>query len=1326
MPSALSTALAPPTHTWHPPTCPPPEVSVIIRTYNDPADWLRGAVDSALAQTGVTVEVILVDDGSSQTPHRFTDPRVGLLRLYYNAGLASARNEGESRARGEFVRMLDSDDALPPGALAAQVAALRDNPKAQVVAGRLELYDDPQAEWVQDKWLREAWDGDPKTLARALLADPRTLVPGPGLLWRRGWAPPVPIDFVTGDDAAFYRQSLAAEPEPEAIVWLDQSVLRYRNRDDSLSGGEDNPAHRFWRRETARRCELSMDLARYTTVAAEPPERPLKLAILDEEWISGGAQWSLAQMACHLDRRLIEPVFLSGSDSALTRWLGDQGHDVRVMPAGSRFEAWVEQQLASERFDLLDVTWAAYLVTPRMRELVPAVCAHAQSTDLSYAQLRQEDGRARRFDRVIAVSDDVLRAHPHLGQRGVVIPSPVDADRLRRAAWMRPLVRQALGLGLDETVVLWSGRLNGDRKRADALKELIDGCAGLGVRFLVAGHLPDVADYQPIRDEWADWFRAHGAVWVDGLWPMDMPGMYAAADVYLSTSELEGLSLSMLEAMAAGCVPVVTDVGGVRQAVDDGLTGWIVPLRQGRADVGALRAALARVVSLNSEEGEAIRRRARHAAVARFDVRNCARQHTLVYLEAASQRPSRVVGHSGEDLAAALTEQRLGTGEALVRTGDGRMVGRVTREFAEGLVPSDAAWLPPTCAVPEVSVIIRAYDSNPDWLTQAVDSVLGQTGVTVEVILVDDGSAKPAKWRPDARCGYLRLPYNQGLAAARNAGVARARGEFVRLLDSDDELPDGALAAQVATLKAAPRARMVAGRLVTFEAPEVEWGQQVALRELWNGQPGTLTQLVVDHPKALVPAPSVMWRRAWAPPEVTIDFETADDTAFYRQALAAELAHGNRRALVWVEHDVLRYRQHEGSNSGGEASPHAAFMRRETERRVAYGRRLARHEVLARQASRPLRIMYLDWMLGAGGAQWAVAQVARHLDRRLAQPIWLVAYESRMADWLRAGGVEVRVRPDNAPSYHQWIEQQVDQLKPDVIDTAWVSDLVTPKVVKQVPLLCAHAQSTLLTYAMLGASQGLWEHYHRFLAVSRDVLTANPHLTPRSVVIPPPVDCARTRQAMRRRRLVRGALGLGADEQVVVWSGRRAGTEKRTDVLREIVEAEPGVRFLIAGAIQENLAHREAMAEDWRAWAAGHNVVWLDGVHPMEMPALMAAGDFYLSTSELEGMSLALLEAMAAGLYPVVTEVGGVRESVDDGLTGSIVPLVAGHVDGPALLSALRGAMEQSAEHLSLAARRIRRAATRFDVRESARRHALVYHQLDPYEGEDPANGSLS
>jgi succinoglycan biosynthesis protein ExoO len=103
------------------PEAPParPDVSFIVATYNA-ALFVRQAIQSALDQRGATIEIVVVDDGSTDaTPDivqamALADPRIQLLRRATNAGPSAARNEAMARAQGHWLAILDGDDLVLP------------------------------------------------------------------------------------------------------------------------------------------------------------------------------------------------------------------------------------------------------------------------------------------------------------------------------------------------------------------------------------------------------------------------------------------------------------------------------------------------------------------------------------------------------------------------------------------------------------------------------------------------------------------------------------------------------------------------------------------------------------------------------------------------------------------------------------------------------------------------------------------------------------------------------------------------------------------------------------------------------------------------------------------------------------------------------------------------------------------------------------------------------------------------------------------------------------------------------------------------------------
>src|SRR3989344_7717878 len=109
-------------------------VSGIMPVYNGAAT-LAEAIDSVLAQTFRDFEIILVDDGSTDTTPEVVKRYRGKLRYYHiaNCGGADARNYGVSKSNGKLLAFLDADDRWHPEKLARSVEAIHTNRDAAMV-----------------------------------------------------------------------------------------------------------------------------------------------------------------------------------------------------------------------------------------------------------------------------------------------------------------------------------------------------------------------------------------------------------------------------------------------------------------------------------------------------------------------------------------------------------------------------------------------------------------------------------------------------------------------------------------------------------------------------------------------------------------------------------------------------------------------------------------------------------------------------------------------------------------------------------------------------------------------------------------------------------------------------------------------------------------------------------------------------------------------------------------------------------------------------------------------------------------------------------------
>jgi glycosyltransferase involved in cell wall biosynthesis len=132
---------------------------------------------------------------------------------------------------------------------------------------------------------------------------------------------------------------------------------------------------------------------------------------------------------------------------------------------------------------------------------------------------------------------------------------------------------------------------------------------------------------------------------------------------------------------------------------------------------------------------------------------------------------------------------------------------------------------------PLISTIIPCHNGER-YLAEAIESVLGQTYRTVEVIVIDDGSTDRSSEVAQSFRGVIRChrQAHSGSAAARNLGLDLARGAFLAFLDADDLWPEDKLQRQLAAFESDPSLEIVAGHAEQFVSPELSDSAKAKVR----------------------------------------------------------------------------------------------------------------------------------------------------------------------------------------------------------------------------------------------------------------------------------------------------------------------------------------------------------------------------------------------------------------------------------------------------------------------------------------------------------------
>ena len=213
-------------------------VSVIIPTHNR-AGIIGAAIESVLAQSYRDIEVVIVDDGSTDDTRAVVERYGWPVRYVHqpNGGVSSARNFGFRHARGEFIALLDSDDAFLPWKIQAQVEMLKAHPEVGMVWTDMSAVD-PDGRVVEDRYLRTMYD------AHALANIERVLERTPSLDQRWSAAPPEVATAPTYKGDLFSSMLLGNLVHTSTVLLRRERLRRVGGFDTSLlHSGEDYEFH---------------------------------------------------------------------------------------------------------------------------------------------------------------------------------------------------------------------------------------------------------------------------------------------------------------------------------------------------------------------------------------------------------------------------------------------------------------------------------------------------------------------------------------------------------------------------------------------------------------------------------------------------------------------------------------------------------------------------------------------------------------------------------------------------------------------------------------------------------------------------------------------------------------------------------------------------------------------------------------------------------------------------------------------------------------------------------------------------------------------------
>jgi glycosyltransferase involved in cell wall biosynthesis len=634
------------------------KVTVIMPIFNS-ALYLREAVDSILSQSHTNLELICIDDCSTDESlallKSYTDSRLKIVALSKNGGVSHARNTALELATGDYIAFLDSDDIAHPDRLEKQISFLEKNPEADGVFARVRLidvYGNPSERWLDDENYLTESDIRNTIATRNCLSQPAACFRATSLLpYRYSYAHPDSEDW-----ALWIRMVM----DGKRLFKIDEALVDYRIRASSETGrSNQSPIVKMIRFRTIFLQETPQaQMQSEHIVRMKVALRTDKSSAITEQWLKRPARlimkiWRanpvllcfrfvqfllLLRRIKNYDRIFFFPFYHVGGAEKVHASI------VQAMNSGKNLVLFTKKSDNSGFQNLFashaqceniwEMCWYPGLKSFAAKRLAKAIEAKKELVLMSsnsvffYQMLAHLNGDNHTIDLIHAF------VHPEepgpekwsipvldkISHRVFISEKAIEDARLqykklgieesflKRIVLIRNFVdlpsafhQKTIG---DNAKLIYVGRGTAEKRvhlAASIAKELNTSITMIG--DVEAAVPPDLKPYCTFKGILTNENSVYEEI--------------NQADVLLLTSSREGLPMVIMEAMACGVIPICTAVGDLPNVIQHEKTGILLPV-SGESQIISMAAQAIRKLQLNPEHTQTMQQNARELAKSLF------------------------------------------------------------------------------------------------------------------------------------------------------------------------------------------------------------------------------------------------------------------------------------------------------------------------------------------------------------------------------------------------------------------------------------------------------------------------------------------------------------------------------------------------------------------------------------------------------------------------------------------------------------------------------------------------------------------------------------